>query len=120
VLDKMNAAGVCLDTEYLSKLSATFRQELKELEKNIHEMAGGEFNINSPKQLGDVIYDRLGLRPKRQKMTAGGARSTRESELSQMNDMHPIIGAVLRYRELSKLVSTYVDNLPAMVGEDGR
>lgn len=120
VLDKVNQTGIKLDTEYLAKLSKTFRKELASLEKEIHSHAGQDFNINSPKQLGDIIYDKLGLKPKRQKKTAGGARSTRESELSQMKDDHPIINAILRYRELSKLVSTYVDNLPPLVKEDGR
>ena len=120
VLDKVNQTGIKLDTEYLAKLSKTFRKELSSLEKEIHSHAGQDFNINSPKQLGDIIYDKLGLKPKRQKKTAGGARSTRESELSQMKDDHPIINAILRYRELSKLVSTYVDNLPPLVKEDGR
>ena len=120
VLDKVNQTGIKLDIDYLAKLSKTFRKELASLEKEIHKHAGQDFNINSPKQLGDIIYDKLGLKPKRQKKTAGGARSTRESELSQMKDDHPIINAILRYRELSKLVSTYVDNLPPLVKEDGR
>jgi len=120
VLDKVNQTGIKLDTEYLAKLSKTFRKELATLEGEIHAHAGQDFNINSPKQLGDIIYDKLGLKPKRQKKTAGGARSTRESELAQMKDDHPIINAILRYRELSKLVSTYVDNLPLLVKEDGR
>lgn len=120
VLTKVNATGITLDVEYLKKLSKTFHKELKQLEKSIHELAGGEFNINSPKQLGTVIYDQLGLKPARQKKTATGARSTRESELVQMKDDHPIIAEILRYRELSKLVSTYIDNLPMMVSEDGR
>lgn len=120
VLAKVNATGITLDVVYLKQLSNTFHKELKQLEKNIHKLAGGEFNINSPKQLGDVIYDKLGLKPARQKKTATGARSTRESELTQMKDDHPIIKEILRYRELSKLVSTYIDNLPTMVGQDGR
>lgn len=120
VLDKVNNTGIKLDVDYLAKLSKTFRKELSKLEEEIHAHAGESFNINSPKQLGDIIYDKLGLRPKRQKKTAGGARSTRESELSQMKDDHPIINAILRYRELSKLVSTYVDSLPPLVKEDGR
>ena len=120
VIDKMNQIGIKLDIDYLKELSAKFRSELGELESKIHEHAGAPFNINSPKQLGDVIYDRLGLKPAKQKKTAGGARSTRESELRQMADDHPIIDAILRYRELSKLVSTYVDALPKLVGEDGR
>ncbi len=120
VIAKMNQVGIKLDVDYLKELSANFRAELKELETKIYGHAGQEFNINSPKQLGDIIYDKLNLKPKRQKKTAGGARSTRESELSQMADDHPIIADILRYRELSKLVSTYVDSLPTLAGKDGR
>lgn len=120
VIAKMSKSGIKLDTQYLQELSANFRAELTDLQAKIYEHAGQEFNINSPKQLGDIIYDKLNLKPKKQKKTAGGARSTRESELSQMADDHPIIGAILRYRELSKLVSTYVDSLPLLVHKDGR
>ena len=70
--------------------------------------------------MGDVLYDTLGLKPKNQKKTAGGQRSTKESELEKMRDAHPIITDLLRYRSLQKLVSTYIDNLPKMVSEDGR
>lgn len=120
VIRHMNQVGIHLDVAYLNELSMTFHAELAELETRIHAMAGESFNINSPKQLGVVLYDTLGLKPARQKKTATGQRSTRESELVKMRDEHPIIGEVLRYRELQKLVSTYVDNLPQMVGDDGR
>jgi DNA polymerase-1 len=70
--------------------------------------------------MGEVLYDTLALKPKNQKKTATGQRSTRESELEKMKDDHAIIPAILRYRELQKLVSTYIDNLPKMVSEDGR
>lgn len=120
VIAKMNATGITLDVGFLQELSKKFHKEITKLEARIHELAGEEFNINSPKQLGVVIYDKLGLSTPKAKKTATGARSTRESELSQMLDSHPIIGEILRYRELSKLVSTYVDSLPKAVGEDGR
>jgi DNA polymerase-1 len=120
VLAKMKEIGITLDVKYLEKLSKKFHEELTGLEKQIYELAGTEFNINSPKQLGDVIFDTLGLKPKNAKKTAGGQRSTKESELEKLRGEHPIIEVILRYRELQKLVSTYVDNLPQMVGEDGR
>lgn len=120
VIDKMNKTGVALDLTYLKKLSEKFHKELDGLIKKIHKLAGKEFNINSPKQMGEILYDHLELKPKRQKKTAGGARSTRESELIQMVDDHPIIKEILRYRELSKLVSTYIDNLPDQVQKDNR
>ena len=120
VLETMHEHGVLLDTPYLAKLSKKMHGELKELEASIYAHAGEEFNINSPKQLGVVLFDTLELKPKNQKKTATGQRSTKESELEKMRDDHPIIANILRYRELQKLVSTYVDNLPEMVGSDGR
>lgn len=120
VLRAMEARGIKLDVEYLGELSRKFHTELTGLEKDIYGAAGKEFNINSPKQLGDVLYDDLGLWGKGQKKTATGQRSTRESELEKLADAHPIIASILRYRELQKLVSTYIDTLPTMVGGDGR
>lgn len=120
VLMYMHKVGIKLDTNYLQKLSVTMHTELDALQKDIYRLAGTEFNINSPKQMGDILYDTLGLKPKNQKKTAGGQRSTRESELEKLKDEHEIIPALLRYRELQKMVSTYVDNLPTMVKEDGR
>ena len=116
----MNGVGVELDTKYLKTLSKTMHTELDALEKKIHKLSGVEFNINSPKQVGEVLYDTLELKPKNQKKTSTGQRSTRESELEKMKDDHEIIPAILRYRELQKLVSTYIDNLPTMVSKDGR
>lgn len=120
VIDAMQKYGVKLDTKYLETLSKKMHKELASLEKHIFALAGTEFNINSPKQLADILYDTLELKPKNQKRTATGQRSTRESELEKLKDEHEIIGEILRYRELQKLVSTYVDNLPGMVGGDGR
>lgn len=120
ILERMQETGITLDVAYLKSLSKKMHKELATVEAAIYKHAGAEFNINSPKQLGDVLFDTLGLKPKAAKKTAGGQRSTRESELEKLRDEHPIITEVLRYRELQKLVSTYVDNLPALVGEDGR
>jgi DNA polymerase I len=120
VIAYMNAMGITLDVAYLQSLSVVMHKELTELEEKIYAQAGTAFNINSPKQMGEVLYDTLGLKPKHQKKTATGQRSTREEELQKMVDDHEIIPALLRYRELQKMVSTYVDNLPPMVSEDGR
>jgi len=120
VVSYMNAEGVTLDTKYLKTLSVKMHKELDTLEKSIYKHATFEFNINSPKQVGEVLFDTLELKPKNQKKTAGGQRSTKESELEKMRDDHPIIPDILRYRELKKLVSTYIDNLPGMVSKDGR
>lgn len=120
VIARMNDTGICLDTTYLETLSKKLHQELDSLAATIHEQAGGSFNINSPKQLGDILYDTLGLKPKNAKKTSTGQRSTRESELEKMRDEHQIIPAILRYRELAKLTGTYIDALPELVSADGR
>ena len=120
VLIEMKKHGVKIDVTYLSKLSKKMHTELSGIEKGIFKYAGVEFNINSPKQLADVLYDTLELKPKNQKRTATGQRSTRESELEKLRDEHTIIPLILRYRELQKLVSTYVDTIPKMVEKDGR
>ncbi len=120
VLRDMERTGICIDVAHLEALSKKMHIEIDALEKRMHEHAGVAFNVNSPKQLGEVLYDTLGLKPKNQKHTATGQRSTRESELEKMAGMHPIIPDILRYREVQKLVSTYVDTIPTMVGTDGR
>jgi len=120
VIEHINATGISLDVPYLKSLSVVMHAELEKLEVSIHAHAGMDFNINSPKQMGEVLFDAMGLKPKNQKKTAGGQRSTKESELDKMKDLHPIIADILRYRELQKLVSTYIDNLPPLVSPDGR
>ncbi len=120
VVERMNERGVKIDTKYLAKLSAEYHKELNALEKAIWGMAGIEFNVNSPKQLGELLFVKMGLKPARHKKTTGGALSTRESELEKMRDLHPIIGEVLEYREFQKLLSTYIDPLPESVDAHGR
>lgn len=120
ILAEMKQRGISLDTKYLEKFSKQLHKEIEQLETKIYEHAGTEFNINSPKQLGEVLFDTLELKIKNAKKTAGGQRSTKESELEKLRDEHPIISEILRYRELQKIASTYVDSLPKEVGEDGR
>lgn len=120
VLDRMQQHGIALDCAYLADLSTDFHATLTDIEAQIFEHAGHEFNVNSPKQLGEVLFDELGLTPKNAKKTAGGQRSTRESELVKLQGEHPIIDEILTYREYQKLLSTYIDPLPELVGEDGR
>ncbi len=120
IIDEMEKNGIRVDTAYLKELSVEYHKRAEIHEKKIYEMAGETFNINSPKQLGEMIFDKLNLTAKGLKKTAGGARSTRESELEKLADSHPIIKEILEYRELQKLLSTYIDNIPDMVGEDGR
>lgn len=120
ILRGMEERGVCIDKKFLTVLSHEYHEELDKLAKQIFTAAGATFNVNSPKQLGEVLFDKLGLVPARQKKTAGGARSTRESELEKMRTLHPIISDILQYRELQKLLSTYIDNLPTLLDESGR
>lgn len=118
ILDKMKEDGVKIDVKYLEKLGAEYRKELEKIEKSIYQMAGAEFNIASPKQLGEVLFVKLGLKSK--KKTAGGALSTKESELEKLSDEHPIIGEILKYRELAKLLGTYIETIPKLADENGR
>ncbi len=120
VLRAMEERGIALNVPYLKELSVHFHKELTQKEGAIYASAGTEFNINSPKQLADVLYDTLALGVKNQKRTATGQRSTREEELAKLRDQHPVIEEILRYRELQKLLSTYVDSLPSAVAKDGR
>jgi DNA polymerase I len=119
VVQRMNETGVSIDVPYLEKLSKEYTAELQKIEARIYGHAGHEFNINSPKQLGVVLYDELKITPERQKRTATGARTTREDELVKMRELHPIIDDILAQRELQKLLSTYVDKIPGLV-RDGR
>ncbi len=118
VLKEMHKNGIRLDLSYLKGLSDTYHKELSSLQKRIWEHAGKEFNVNSPRQLGEILFDTLGL--KGGKKTSTGQRSTRESELEKLKDEHPIINEIFRYRELQKLLSTYIDAFPSLVGKDGR
>lgn len=120
IVDRMNNIGIAIDVPFLKKLSEEYHAELSKIEKKIYAHAKGEFNINSPKQLGEILFERLGLSVKNQKKTGTGQKSTRESELEKMKGLHPIITDILAYRELQKLLSTYIDNIPGMVGKDGR
>ncbi|HAO64466.1 TPA: hypothetical protein DCQ44_00605 [Candidatus Taylorbacteria bacterium] len=120
ILEAAEKKGVKIDTEYLQKLSKEYHVELEKYQNKIYDLAGGEFNVNSPKQLGEVLFDNLEIKIKNQKKTAGGAVSTRESELEKMREEHPIIEEILRYRELQKLLSTYIDTIPTMVDSQKR
>ncbi|MEK7579170.1 MAG: DNA polymerase [Patescibacteria group bacterium] len=118
VLEKMHERGVRIDTSYLSDIAESYHAELDALKRKIFERAGMEFNLNSPRQLGDVLFTTLGLTGG--KKTSTGQRSTRESELAKLADKHPIIGEILQHRELQKLLSTYIDAFPKLLGPDGR
>jgi DNA polymerase-1 len=120
VIEKMNLHGVRVDVDYLTKLGKEYRTNLQKIEKKIWELAGTEFNVASPKQLGEIIFVKLGLKAKGQKKTAGGALSTKESELAKLVDVHPIVPLILEFREHAKLLGTYIDNVIPIVGKDSR
>src|SRR3989344_5281777 len=120
IIGRMNKDGVYLDVPYLKKLAEEYEKELGKISARIFKSAGREFNINSPKQLAGVLFDEMKLTPEKQKKTPGGARTTRENELEKMAELHPVIADILAYRELHKLLSTYIQKMPSMVAEDGR
>jgi len=111
VLVQMEKNGVFLDIEFLLKLSEQFGAKLEKLTAEIHNMAGREFNINSPKQLGQILFDELELKPIRK-------RSTAVEVLQTLKNFHPLPEVVLAYRHLAKLKSTYVDAIPNYVNQN--
>ena len=119
VVKDMGEAGITLDVKKLTKMSEELHAQVKKLEKTIHEMVGFEFNIASPKQLGEVLYEKLGL-GKKIKKTKTGAKSTNVSELEKIRDEHKVVPLIMEYRELTKLLSTYIDSLPTYVKDDGK
>lgn len=120
IIDEMEKNGVLVDKDYLGDLSREYHKELNNLEQEIWKEAGMEFNINSPKQLSEVLFEKLALSPKGIKKSAGGALSTRESELDKLKDLHPVVAKIIEYREFQKLLSTYIDTIPGLVASDGR
>ncbi len=114
VLARMEAAGVKIDAGVLRTMSSRLEGECDAVARKIYELAGAEFNINSPKQLGDVLFNRLQL-PKPVKYGRGKTVSTAVDVLEELAEHHEVPRRVLEYRQLSKLKSTYVDALPAMV-----
>jgi DNA polymerase-1 len=113
VLARMQAAGVRIDVEYLNEMSESVGDRMRDLEQQIYTHAGEEFNLNSPPQLRVVLYEKLGLSPG--KKTSKGQLSTDASVLEKLRHVHPIVDALLSYREISKLKSTYLDALPPLV-----
>lgn len=120
VVDEMNECGVKVDKAVLAELSKTYHRELSRIEKEIWKLAGEEFNVNSPKVLGEILFTKLNLGEKRQKKTASGGFSTKESELEKLKDKHQIIPLILDYRELSKLLGTYIDTIPTQLDKGSR
>jgi DNA polymerase I len=117
VLVEMERAGIRLDVERLRGISERFGTRAAELEQRVWELAGEEFTIGSPQQLGQILFDKLGLSKKRRGKTGF---STDARVLQAIRGEHEIIPKIERFRELTKLVQTYLDALPAWIGDDGR
>ena len=118
VLAAMEDAGVGIDTEFLERYGEDLTRRIAELQERIHDLAGRPFNVNSTLQLRSVLFDELALPVL--KKTPKGAPSTDASVLEKLEDQHPIVEALLSFRELDKLRSTYVESLLALVADDGR
>jgi DNA polymerase-1 len=120
VLADVECAGVKIDTEALKEFSKELEVDIREIEKLIYEEAGTQFNIASPKQLGEILFDKLKIDLKAKK-TKTGQYATGEEILSKLAGEHKIANQILEYRELQKLKSTYVDSLPLLISPtDGR
>ncbi|TNE56207.1 MAG: DNA polymerase I [Bacteroidetes bacterium] len=120
VLCRMEREGVAIDVDHLEKLSVRLEQEAIELEQKVKELAGMDFNLDSPKQLGDVLFEHMKISSKAKK-TKTGQYSTSEDVLEKYRKDHPIIEMILEYRQARKLRNTYVGPLPTMIlKKDGR
>ena len=119
VLREMEAAGVRIDVPKLKQAETALTEELNALEQRIYALAGEPFNINSPRQVGELLFDKLQLDSKAKKSKTG-QYSTSEEVLVALKEKHEIVGLILDYRELKKLISTYISTLPSYIAEDGK
>lgn len=117
VLAKMELAGISLDEKWLAQESVDLENDLKGLEAKIFELSGEEFNMNSPRQLGEILFEKMQLDPKAKK-TKTGQYATSEDVLQKLSSKHEIIKHILEYRTYQKLKSTYVDALPSQIDKD--
>ena len=114
VLAEMEMNGVCLDTESLAETSKQFTNRMNEIEARIYELAGERFNIASPKQVGEILFDKLKIVEKAKK-TKTGQYVTSEEVLQQLKNNHEIVADILEHRGLKKLIGTYIDALPKLI-----
>ncbi len=119
VLREMEAAGVRIDVAKLKEAEIALTEELNTIEQRIYSLADGPFNINSPKQVGELLFDKLKLDSKAKKLKTG-QYSTSEEVLVALKDRHEIVGLILDYRALSKLITTYISALPGYIAADGK
>jgi len=119
ILYKMEATGILLDREYFEGLKTEFEEKVAEIEQKIYELSGEQFNVNSPLQMSQILFEKLGLPVKGIKKTSRGY-STGAKELEKLKDEHPVVAEIIRYRETMKLLSTYIAPLIEQVAADGR
>ena len=117
ILREIEQAGVRIDVAMLKKAEIQLNEELEGIEKQIYTIAGSSFNINSPKQVGEVLFDQLHLDDKAKK-SKNGQYSTSEEVLQALKTKHPVVSLILEYRELKKLISTYISALPTYIHPD--
>jgi DNA polymerase I-like protein with 3'-5' exonuclease and polymerase domains len=120
ILKNMEEKGIVVLPAVLKELSVEYHKKLNILEKEIYKLAGEEFNINSPKQMAEILFVKMELKYQGMRKTSTGAYSTKEDVLQKLLGTSPIIDLIMDYRELSKLVSTYIDKLPTVIEKDGR
>ena len=116
VLAEMEMNGVCLDTESLKETSEILTKRMFDIEKSIYELAGEQFNIASPKQVGDILFEKLKIVEKAKK-TKTGQYVTSEEVLQQLKNKHEIVADILEHRGLKKLLGTYIDALPSLINK---
>ncbi len=114
VLAYMEQCGVCVDTEGLKETSMLFTEKMNKIEQEVHQLAGMEFNIASPRQVGEVLFDRLKITDKPKK-TKTGQYVTSEEVLESLRSKHPVVEKILEHRGLKKLLGTYIDALPLLI-----
>ncbi len=119
VLREMEAAGVRIDVNKLKEAETMLTAELNDLEQRIYDLAEQTFNINSPRQVGELLFDKLKLDTKAKKSKTG-QYSTSEEVLITLKERHPVVGLILDYRELKKLITTYIAALPGYIAADGK
>lgn len=120
ITKEMSANGIMLDVDLLEEISKEYHAKVGDISKKIFEYAGEEFNISSPKQMADILFNKMNLSYKGMRKGKSGSFSTKEEVLQKLFDEHPIIEEILKYRELTKLLGTYIDVFPTMIGLDGR
>ncbi|MDP8216587.1 MAG: DNA polymerase I [Candidatus Kaelpia imicola] len=117
LLSKMEERGINIDREYLENLLEDYNKRLSSITNDIYEIAGERFNLNSPKQLREILYDKLNLKPVKKGKTGP---STDEESLQKLKYLHPIAEHILKFRELSKIRSTYIEGLLKNISDDGK